>query len=158
MQVSPIPGVHLALSWRNFADSVDELFPLSSIGPSSRGSRKPFREQKQGQNFSRVISKCTENGPESPLFLRRGRMGVPFRGVERKHLHSFVLCSPQDEARSSSFTVSRGITDQLYHFGQHTGDQCRTQCPRWGGLPPFHRRTGGALALPDTTHEALWQP
>jgi hypothetical protein len=80
MQVSPIPGVHLALSWRNFADSVDELFPLSSIGPSSRGSRKPFREQKQGQNFSREISKCTENGPESPLFLRRGRMGVPFRG------------------------------------------------------------------------------
>ena len=38
---------------------MDELFPLSSIGPSSRGSRKPFREQKKGQYFSRVISKFT---------------------------------------------------------------------------------------------------
>jgi hypothetical protein len=52
MQVSPIPGVHFGMILAKFADySVDELFPISSIGQSSRGSRKPFREQKKGQNF-----------------------------------------------------------------------------------------------------------
>jgi hypothetical protein len=50
MQVSPIPGVNLGLSWRNFADySVDELFPISSIGPSSRCCENRFSTEERAK-------------------------------------------------------------------------------------------------------------
>ena len=41
---------HEPLSWRNFADySVDELFPISSIGPSSRCCENRFSTEERAK-------------------------------------------------------------------------------------------------------------
>ncbi len=50
-----------------------------------------------------------ENGPESPALSKAGMNVRSFRAgwVEGKYHSSFVLCSPQDEERSSSFIVTR---------------------------------------------------
>ena len=46
----PFPVYMLALSWRNFADySVDELFPISSIGPSSRCCENRFSTEERAK-------------------------------------------------------------------------------------------------------------
>jgi hypothetical protein len=46
----PFPVQILALSWGNFADySVDELFPISSIGPSSRCCENRFSTEERAK-------------------------------------------------------------------------------------------------------------
>ncbi|WP_040443859.1 hypothetical protein [Ktedonobacter racemifer] len=76
-----------------------------ALGQLSEATARGFLDQ-----INAVVGQViTENGPESPAFSKAGMNGRSFRAgwVEGKHHSSFVLCSPQDEERSSSSLVSR---------------------------------------------------
>jgi hypothetical protein len=89
---------------------------MPPLGPIKRKvliyylQRLDFQGPFSGGNHQFMIKgEITENGPESPALSKAGMNGRSFRAgwVEGKHHSSLILCSPQDEERSSSFIVSR---------------------------------------------------
>ncbi|WP_244422554.1 transposase [Ktedonobacter racemifer] len=79
------------------------------VEPAQFLTAQELRQRVCGYFGCELAELLTENGPESPAFSKAGMNGRSFRAgwVEGKHHSSFVLCSPQDEERSSSSLVSR---------------------------------------------------